>query len=46
MFNPQMTEGFVHCDPISDTKELTTLFYNMTEEIWYGLFKFFPIFVS
>lgn len=34
MFNPQMTEGFVHCDPISDTKELTTLFYDMTEEIW------------
>lgn len=37
MFDPNMTQGFVHCDPVNDTKELTQLFYNMTEECWADL---------
>jgi|TARA_R110000796_G_scaffold64639_1_gene149781 hypothetical protein len=37
MFDPKMNEAFVHCDPISNTKELTQLFYNMTGEIWTDL---------
>lgn len=34
MFDQNMNEAFVHCNPINDTNELRTLFYNMTEEIW------------
>ena len=34
MFDQHMKEGFIHCDPVSNTKELTQLFYNMTDEIW------------
>ena len=34
MFDPNMNEAFVHCDPVNSTKELTQLFYSMTEEIW------------
>ena len=36
MFDPD--DGRIpHCDPVSDTKELTKLFYSMTEEIWKDL---------
>ena len=34
MFDPHMNEAFVHVDPVNSTKELTQLFYSMTEEIW------------
>lgn len=34
MFDPNMNKAFVHCHPVNSTKELTQLFYSMTEEIW------------
>ena len=37
MFDPDDGSYPIHCDPVSDTKELTKLFYSMTEEIWKDL---------
>ena len=34
MFDQHMKEAFVLCDTVNNTKELTKLFYDMTEEIW------------
>ena len=37
MFDQHMTQAYIKYDPVSDTKELTKLFYDMTEEIWSDL---------